>query len=288
MSWVAAGIAAAAALYGAHRQRKAQKNADQRNEDFQKKMARESIQMRVRDARRAGIAPEFALGAPGVNVTPTATADQGGSIIADAGQNISRAALAESTQPDRDLTKQLQMETLRGMKIENDLKVTQGLSKTSFPQNPAFPHPNGNVIPGQGNSPVKDVPLERTGMSSTAPYSEGGSIPSVGWAKTPDGGLRPVPSTDVKNRIEDQVIPETAWAAQHMVAPNFSKNPTAKPPVDALPKGSVDWRWSVSRQAWYPVTHKASKSEAEFYKEKFRREYKSKYKDHNTYDGLTY
>lgn len=271
-AWVWPAIAAATALFGIDQQKRSQKRADAKNAAMQKRFAQEGIQWKVQDAKKAGVAPEFALGAPTYQASPTYTPDNSGSMIADAGQNISRAAMASASEPEREMAKALQAETLRGMKLDNDIKMTQGLSQAGFPQNPAFPHPRGNVIPGQGNSPVKDVPLERTGMSASRPDSEGGSIPSVGWAKTSDGGLRPVPSQDIKNRIEDQLIPETAWAAQNLIAPNIGRGP--RPPQEALPKNAIGWRWSLSRQAWYPEKPpKANKHETEWFKRKFKYEY---------------
>lgn len=252
VAWVWPAIAAATAIGGMIMNKRSTDKANRKNAQLQKQFAREGIRWKVRDARAAGVSPEFALGAQPVSAAPSYTPDNSGSMIADAGQNISRAALASASEPDREMAKALQAETLRGMKLDNDIKMTQGMSRAGFAQNPPFPHPRGNVIEGQGNSPVKDVPLERTGMSNTRPDSEGGSIPSVGWAKTEDGGLRPVPSQDIKNRIEDQLIPETAWAAQYMLAPNVGKG--TAPPKEALPKGATRWRWSVSRQAWYPTS----------------------------------
>lgn len=273
-AWIWPAIAAATAIWGANKQSKDQKAANRHNERLQAQYAKSGIQWKVADAKRAGVSPEFALGASTHQPSPTETAPQTGNMIADAGQNISRAALATSSEPDREMTKALQAETLRGMKLDNDIKSTQGMSSTGFAQNPPFPHPRGNVIEGQGNSPVKDVALERTGQSKSAPHSEGGSIPSVGWSNTPDGGLRPVPSQDVKNRIEDQLIPETVWAAQNLVAPNIGRGPT--PPKEALPKGATSWRWSLSRQAWYPDQNKSSKGEDDYNRMKFNQKYKWK------------
>jgi len=237
---------------------KSASDAAARNAALQKEFAKKGIQWKVADAKKAGISPEFALGGSTTSFTPTETGGKTGDMIADAGQNIARAALATGTQADREMDAQMKAETLRGMKLQND-KIDPALTSINRPGNPPFPHPNGNVFPGQGNSPVvKDVALERTGQSPSAPHSEGGSIPAVGWMNTPDGGLRPVPSQDVKNRIEDQLIPETVWATQNLVAPNFEKGP--KPPKEALPKGAKSWRWSVSRQAYYP----SSKSHRNF------------------------
>lgn len=223
--------------------------AASKNAAAQKEFAKKGIQWRVKDAKKAGISPEFALGGGGASFTPTYTGGKTGDMIADAGQNIARAALASSTQEDRQFDAKMKAETLRGMKLQND-KIDPALTSINRPGNPAFPSQVGNVFPGQGNSPVKDVPLERTGMSPGARYSEAGSISSVGWAETPDGGLRPVPSTDIKNRIEDQIVPETIWALQHQIAPNFGGG--AKPPQSALPKGAIGWRWSTTEQAYYP------------------------------------
>lgn len=230
---------------------KSARDAAKRNTDMQIAFAKKGIQWKVADAIKAGVSPEYALGAPTTSFSPTHTGGQTGNMIADAGQNIARSVLASGTSKDREMDAALKAETLRGMQLQND-KIDPALTSINRPGNPPFPHPNGNVIPGQGNSPVKDVALERTGQSRSAPHSEGGSIPAVGWMNTPDGGLRPVPSQDVKNRIEDQLIPETVWAAQNLVAPNFGKGP--RPPAEALPKGAKGWRWSVSRQAWYPMS----------------------------------
>jgi len=228
---------------------KSAERAAEKNAAAQERYAKEGIRWKVADAKAAGISPEYALGASTHGFQPTYTGGNKGDMIADAGQNIARSVLASGTQADRELDQSLKRETLRGMTIENDLKVHG--SGVNRPGNPPFPHPNGNVMEGQGNSPVKDVPLERTGQSSTARHSEGASIPSVGWAETEDGGLRPVPSQDIKNRIEDQVVPETAWAVQHLAAPNFGKGAT---PPKSLLKPGERWHFSISRQAFYKTT----------------------------------
>lgn len=216
----------------------------------QERFAKEGIQWKVADAKAAGISPEYALGASTHSFQPTFTGDRRGDLIAEAGQNVARSVLASGTKADRELDARIKAETLRGMKIDNDTRATQ-LSRVNAPGNPPFPHPRGNVIEGQGNSPVKDIPLERTGQDRKDRHSEGGSIPSVGWAETPDGGLMPVPSTDIKNRIEDQIVPESVWALNHQILPNFQAGP--RPPKSALPKGYGSWVFSPMKQAWYPV-----------------------------------
>jgi len=246
----AAAIAAAAAAAGSYFSKRDQAKAAARNAASQEHFARHGLQWKIEDAKKAGISPEFALGASTHSFAPTETGSDRGSIVADAGQNIARSVLATEDKGTRELNEALKAETLRGMRIDNDIKSTQ-MTSVNKPGNPAFPNPNfSNLVPGQAQSPVVDKALERTGQHPSARHSEGASIPSVGWAETDDGGLMPIPSQDIKNRIEDQAIPEAVWAARHLVGPNFGKG--TKPPSSALPKGAIGWRWSMSRQAWYP------------------------------------
>lgn len=249
-------IGAGSALLGGHISARESRRANEMNVRQQERFAKHGIQWKVEDAKRAGVSPEFALGASGASFNPTSTASGKGDMIADAGQNIARSVLATGSAEDRKVDAALKVETLRGMKIDNDIKHNQ-LTGVNRPGNPPFPHANGNVIPGQGNTPVvSDVALERVGQHPTARHSEGASIPAVGWAETKDGGLKPIPSQGVKERIEDQLIPETMWATEHLLGPNIGRmNP---PPKSALPKGAKFWRWSVSRQAYYPSKGKKS------------------------------
>jgi len=246
----AALIAGGATLIGGVMNRDSQREANEANAAAQERFAREGLQWKVEDAKKAGISPEYALGANTTTFNPTHTSDRSGDMIADAGQSVMRSVLATQDAKSRQTDEALKVETLRGMKLDNDIKQTQFTRVPYTTGMPPFPSMTGNVIEGQGNSPVKDVPMERTGASRSTPHSEGGSIPTVGWGMTHDGGLTPVPSQDIKNRIEDQLVPELTWAGQNLVAPNVGKGP--KPPKDALPPGYDYWRWSISRQAYYP------------------------------------
>lgn len=242
-------IGAGSALLGGHISSRESRRANEMNVRQQERFAKHGIRWKVEDAKRAGVSPEFALGAPGASFTPTSTASSRGDMIADAGQNIARSVLATEDKATRELDAKMKAETLRGMQLNNDILTTQ-LTSINRPGNPPFPSGGPSVTQGGISSGVySDVPLERTGQSRSARHSEGASIPSVGWAETADGGLRPVPSQDIKNRIEDQIVPETIWALQHQIAPNFGAGP--RPPKEALKHPSHHWSWSHSRQAWY-------------------------------------
>jgi len=140
---------------------KSARRAAKQNAAAQERFAKEGIRWKVADAKAAGILPEYALGASTHSFQPTFTGDQSGSIIAEAGQNVARSVLAAGTKEDRAFDAAIKAETLRGMKIDNEIKSQK--TSVNRPGNPAFPHPRGNVVPGQGDSPVVDIALERTG-----------------------------------------------------------------------------------------------------------------------------
>lgn len=88
-------IAAGASLIGS---KMAQDTAeDQQN--IQREFAQSGIQWKVQDAKAAGVHPLFALGASPASYSPVVS--QAPQMIADAGQNISRAAMASQQAKDQ-------------------------------------------------------------------------------------------------------------------------------------------------------------------------------------------
>lgn len=223
---------------------------------MQKEFAQNGIRWKVEDAKAAGIHPLYALGASSPSFSPvsvgTAPDMSMPSAMADMGQNISRAVSATRTAPEKEMaTIQLAQAKaqLDGSVIDNQIKAMQ-LKNLANPS-PSFPAgDSGNFIPGQGNSPLVRVkPSERSTSAEGRPAQQAGWVPDVGYART-DTGLTPVPSQDVKERIEDQMIPELMWAARNQLAPNLG---TARPPPKSmLPKGASEWKWSFWAQEWQP------------------------------------
>lgn len=63
-----------------------------------------------------------------------------------------------------------------------------------------------------------DVPLERIGIGG---HQESlGAISDIGWSKTATGWV-PVPSGDVKERIEDNLFMEASWFLRNYLTPMF-------------------------------------------------------------------
>lgn len=235
------------------------KNAEEqqnRNIELQKEFAQHGIQWRVEDAKRAGIHPLYALGGSTPSYTPSAIVggDMGiSSAAAQMGQDVSRSINATRTQEQRltaaaDTAQKLQLEN---MGLQNQLLSSQ-IAKINASINPPMPAATDNwLIGGQsGSGLIKESPMKRTTVDPAAPYQEPGAIPDVGYARTSSGGYTPIPSSDVKERIEDNMIQEFAWALRNNVIPSLGSPIRAgmTPPFPA-PAGS-EWLFNPFKQEY--------------------------------------
>ncbi len=191
----------------------------------------------------------------------TASGDESiGQGIAQAGQHLGRAAAAMDDQTDRQ-NKMADL-ALENASLKNKMLKAQ-ITTVSKPTNPPLPsHSSMPLLTGQGDSYpttpasgyVIESPLYRTHSAHGKPSQETGKVPDVGWTTTPTG-LAPVPSTDVKQKIEDQLIPEIMWAIRNQLMPNVGHgNPPSK---KLLPKGADHWRWNHMRQEYTPAQSKS-------------------------------
>lgn len=260
---IGAGASLLGGLFGQSSQRKQM----QAQIDAQREFAQSGIQWKVADAQKAGVHPLYALGAQTTSFSPIGV---GGSPLAEgiaqAGQSIQRGMEAKASLGDRAYVAKTQALALQRGELENQLLASQIArinSPTQMP--PPLPPvagpgaPDRWLIDGQlssqpsasperfGGPLVSNVPLERTVSSPGKPHSEPGAITDVGWARTARGGWAPVPSSDVKQRIEDTWIPDLAWSFRNMVAPNVSAA-AGSPPFKAPP--GHRWEYSISDQSY--------------------------------------
>lgn len=238
---LASGLIGSAISYsGSKKSAAAQRDLFNRNVANQKEFAQNGIQWKVQDAKKAGIHPLAALGANTMSYTPISVGDtSSGSGLQNMGQDVSRAIYASANKAQRQSSElQLENQSLQNELLKTEIVSAQRrLSQTG----PAMPE-------------VKVNPSERTASPSMSHlHQQSGDIPYTGFAKTPTG-LTPVPSSDVKNRIEDQLLPELKWGVDNYFRPMFSNQ--NKPPRKALPKGFKDWEYQVGSQEWRPVKHK--------------------------------
>lgn len=215
---------------------------------LQKKFAQNGIQWKVADAKKAGIHPLYALGAQTHSFAPVQSF--AGDSLAAAGQSFGRAIDAYRDRGERldGFTKASQSLLLEKGKLENELLKTQIASANATLNQAGTPPPaptmgSRYLIRGQGSTQglIRDQAMTRTRSSPEAPSQEPGAIPEVGFSRSKTG-YPVVPSADVKQRIEDMILPEISWALRNQIAPMMSEkdfNPPFKAPYGK--KWQYDW-----------------------------------------------
>lgn len=261
-------IAAGASLGGALLNSKATKDANaqsaalaQQNMEMQQEFAQKGLRWKIDDAfsRADKVHPIYSLGSAGAAFSPVSasfTADTSvGNAIGAIGQNLGRAVHSTSTQGERvdAFTKAAQVLQLEKGALENDVLRTQLASENARLRQaatPPFPSANPYMIPGQTQSGttemVKAKPLEVAPGVPGQPQSEGGAITDVGYART-STGYAPVPSKDVKERIEDDFVQQTLHAIRNNVLPSIGIN--FSPPPFKAPEGK-EWHFHVPTQEY--------------------------------------
>lgn len=232
-SLISAGAQLAGGLFGMSSAKDAREQANAhslRQEALQREFAQNGITWKVRDAQRAGIHPIYALGSSGASYTPTAqafTADTSmPAAMAAAGQDIGRAvnATRSGTQRLDAFTRTAQALQLEKAGLENEvlrMEIASKAGRIRQENAPAMPIGDNYLIPGQaGSLTVKNKALERVQSAPGAPQQEHGAIPDVGFARTKTG-YAPVPSADVKQRIEDNLIQEVMWSIRNNIMPSL-------------------------------------------------------------------
>lgn len=258
------GIGSIGSLFGGSSKSalRAQENIAGQNLKMQEAFAKEGIRWRVDDAKKAGIHPLYALGASIPSYSPSTyipgdsgpKRDYGSALrgLGQASQDLGRAIDAGRTSHERTDARLQELALTRG-ELENDLLRSQ-IARLNQPTIPT-PSLSRQFMPGQSdiekNALVVHKPLEVTRSHPTNPSQEPHPIIDTGFVRT-NTGLAPVPSKDVKERIEDQFVPEAMWALRNHLVPNLGSMDNA-PPSSMLPQGAYSWRWEHSRQEWQPV-----------------------------------
>lgn len=237
-------ISAGMSLFGGLKGQKTQEKMAEKNIQLQKDFAQQGIQWKVADAKAAGIHPLFALGANTHSFAPVSVGDSISSSMANAGQDLGRAINATSNGSQRvsaiaQATEKLALERAG---LENELLRSQIRRNNSAGTPPPVPTPGTQwLIPGQGDTTIPavpgtilDKPLERSGVDPSRGYSEVGALPDVGYSNSAPGYYWPVPSGDVKQRIEDNLPAELAHAFRTIVGPAFGYN--MQPPPHMRPR----------------------------------------------------
>lgn len=163
------------------------------------------------------------------------------------GQNVKTSSQRQADE----LNLQILKAQKEGLELDN-LKKSQLLN----PPKTGKPTSGSNFMPGGGQSVLGGITeknMQRTTSFPGKPHMEPGAITGSGFEVTPTG-LAPIPSTDVKERIEDSPY-ELRHFYRYGILPNAGDN-TTKPPRSALPPGADDWLWSGRAQEWRPISLK--------------------------------
>lgn len=155
-------IEAGASLIGGMMSRDAQAEQGEQNRALQREFAQSGVQWKVADAKKAGVHPLYALGAPTVSPAVSIAADPMGPAVARAGsaigkaldgQDITRARMATMAASERQAAfdQTVQEMTLQRMTLQNDLLQSQ-IQRLKAQKNPPFPE-TGPVQLGQGKTP---------------------------------------------------------------------------------------------------------------------------------------
>lgn len=259
-SLIAAGTSLLGGLLGRDSQQRANElNAQNaaNNIALQREFAQNAIQWKVKDAAKAGIHPLYALGASTTSFAPVSVGASGNDPLASAmsgmGQNLSRAAMANMAPTERaSAVGGVQQTMANNLSLENQSLQNQIL-KFRLQQmqagqiGPGGPEEAANLlIPGQKNSAGINPEPMKVAPAGSAPSGEAGSITDMGWART-STGWAPIPSKDVKERIEDNLPQELMHSYRNNILPSFGQNMVAPP--FAAPRGQV-WWFNTLRQEY--------------------------------------
>lgn len=227
-----------------NKDRQAQQGMAQDNIVAQREFAQHGLRWKVEDAKRAGIAPLAALGAQTHSFSPVSIGSSGEHTptnFGEMGQNLTRAINGTRTAEEQELAK-IQLASARtdldGKALDNQIKASQLKQMQSGPPFPGSEY----ILDGQANSGViRNKPLERTFTRPGKPHQEVGSVSDVGYADTQFGKV-PVPSSDIKQKIEDNMIQEVMWAIRNNILPNSPFHPGDPP--------DSDHKWDPTTQSY--------------------------------------
>lgn len=191
----------------------------------QKAVMQNQLQWKAADAEKAGISKIYAMGAPAVSYSPSNVGV--GTGIADASQSIGRAIDATSTAKGRgsNLANEIASTQLEGLKIDNDIKRAELLSRVSTRSQPGTPPAINDasttpLMDGQGNSAIK---LEKK-IAPASPHQDNKSFgvsPDVDMYRTKTGYSPEVP-TELGEAQESQPLAAAQWFIRNKLLPSLS------------------------------------------------------------------
>lgn len=201
---------------------------------LQREFAQSGIQWKAADAEKAGISKLYALGANTASYSPVSIGGGMGDALSAAGQNIGRAVDSTASPVGRagHLATEIASTQLEGLKIDNDIKRADLLSRTALRNQPGQPpailnQETSPLLAGQGNANVK---LERKLVPAgpNQPHRSFGVNPEVDMWRTTRGYSPEVPQ-ELGEAHESQPIAAFQWFMRNKILPSFSSSRSTYP-----------------------------------------------------------
>lgn len=241
----------------------------QENLSAQERAARNSIAWRVEDAQKAGIHPLYAMGNPGISVSPTgafaspatmqAPIDDydPGQTISNMGQNISRAVNSIRSKEERvtaavQAAQQARFNDLSAKKLEAEIMLLN--SETARNQKDQIGPPMPAISAAQANDMARvKYTTNQIGHSAEDNRARSaGTLTDYQFVAT-DSGIARVPSKDIKERIEENMVLEHGWNVRNLFGPAVQGG-GPKPPQSEFPlPPGFRWDWNWMTQTFQPV-----------------------------------
>lgn len=149
VAWLGPAIAAGASLLGGFLGRESQEDQRAKNEALQREFAQNSVQWRVADAKKAGIHPLYAMGAPTMSPAVGVQSDPLASSLSSMGQDVGRAMTALNNPAEKLSVTQAALEELQiaNMTLRNDYIAAQ-IAKLKQPGTPpGIPIGTADTVP---------------------------------------------------------------------------------------------------------------------------------------------
>lgn len=261
---------------------------------WQQELARSGIQLKVNDAKTAGIHPLYAMGSTPFNSSPIGSGFSPGTNpmgdgVSQAGQDISRAIAANANREVRNLAIEQSKASLEGMNIDNDIKraeLASLLKRISGDQTgPSFPYSLARGViadsPAFGSNTVV-TPVQRPASDDKqSGYATSGSQASTTFFRT-TGGVVAAPSELFADSSEENIVAKAIVAKNQYVDPALGDNSMKTQAIKELNKyyeapvydayfenGIWKPRWgggvTGKKQSWYSGYKKAWGRTKKFY-----------------------
>lgn len=239
------------------------RDAAARATDAQVEAAKNSIQWRVADAKAAGVNPVYALGSPGISISPaTAFVDPQahGSMARDLGQDLGRAIHAGKSKKERwfdasDVDASNDSATMRALTLKHADLENQLLASQIARNNQPGTGPGPGEF-GLSNDPLVDAQPARPVVQGRSRGADPGGINDYSFVRDANGNLAITPSNDVNQRIQDNLPEELQWQWRNRIAPflGVGSNQPAQPSPKEFPLPSgYYWKWFKYEQVFKPA-----------------------------------